>query len=95
MKMLRIAVAVALAACVAPMLSMLVAAAVAKHNGCTLHEGFANPCVVAGVDIGTLLYNMAVMGWLMLFTLPLAALVVLVWLVAEIVAALRRRRAKA
>lgn len=93
MKKLRIAVAVALVASVAPMLSMLVAAAIANYNGCTLHEGFANPCVVAGRDIGETLYNMAMMAWLMLFTLPLAALVVLAWIVAEIVHVVRRRRA--
>lgn len=92
MKKFRIAVVAALVVCLAPMLSMFVAAAIADHFGCRLHEGFANPCLVAGRDIGEALYNMAMMGWLMLFTLPLAALLLIAWLVAEIVAALRRRR---
>lgn len=94
MHKLRIAFLFALLACVAPLLSTAVAAGIAKFKGCTLHEGFVNPCVVAGVDIGEALYTMGVMGWLMLFTLPFGILLLLAWIAVEIVHLMRRRRAE-
>lgn len=54
---------------IAPLVSVVLAGLIADLNGCGLHEGFAQPCIVAGVDIGGLLYTMAVMGWLMLVSL--------------------------
>ncbi|MBC9209690.1 hypothetical protein IBL26_22825 [Roseomonas aerophila] len=54
---------------IAPLASVALAGLIAELNGCGLHEGFAQPCIVAGVDIGGLLYTMAVMGWLMLVSL--------------------------
>jgi hypothetical protein len=63
----------------APVLSVLAAYAIASVNDCTLHEGFVNPCLIAGVDLGSGLYTMGVLGWLGLITLPIGipALVVL------------------
>lgn len=55
----------------APVLSVLVAAVITNLNDCVLHEGFVNPCLVAGVDLGGVLYAMGVMGWLGLITLPI------------------------
>ncbi|MEM9443032.1 MAG: hypothetical protein AAGA73_21525, partial [Pseudomonadota bacterium] len=57
----------------APVLSALAAGAIANWAGCTLHEGFKNPCLIGGSDYGDHLYNMAVIGWLSLVTLPLSA----------------------
>jgi len=54
---------------IAPLASVALAGLIAELNGCALHEGFAQPCIVSGVDIGGLLYTMAVMGWLMLISL--------------------------
>ncbi|MGH9201104.1 MAG: hypothetical protein ACRD2A_07700, partial [Vicinamibacterales bacterium] len=34
-----------------PILSVVIAGTIASWNGCTLHEGFVNPCVVNGRDI--------------------------------------------
>jgi hypothetical protein len=63
----------------APVLSAFAAYAIANLNDCTLHEGYVNPCVIAGVDLGGALYTMGVMGWPGLMTLPIGvpALVVL------------------
>ncbi|HRK20116.1 MAG TPA: hypothetical protein PK970_14270, partial [Hyphomicrobiaceae bacterium] len=77
---------------IAPMLSMLLAGTIASHYGCTLNEGNPHPCVIAGADRGHTLYNMAMMGWLTIFTLPYGVGAVLLWLVAEVVAFVRRRR---
>lgn len=87
----RIAALLVLAMCAAPMAATFVAYAIARANGCTLHEGFANPCVVLGADIGSALYSMGVMFWLTLITMPVAALTALAWLVAEAFLWWRRR----
>jgi hypothetical protein len=72
-----------------PILSVIVAGTIASWNGCTLHEGFSNPCVVGGKDIGRTLYAMGVMGWFMIATIPLGACAGLLWTVTWIV--LKRR----
>lgn len=54
---------------IAPMASVVTAGAVADLNGCGLHEGYPQPCLVLGVDIGGILHTMVVMGWLMLISL--------------------------
>lgn len=67
-----------------PLLGVLVASAVANAHGCRLDESGAHPCVVAGRDVGGLLAGLFVLGWLMLVTLPVGALIgvagVVVWL---------------
>jgi len=69
---------IGLAITLSPLISVLVSSAIAQANGCTLHEGFVNPCVVMGRDIGDSLYAGFVMGWLMLLTLPVTAILLLV-----------------
>lgn len=54
---------------IAPMVSVMLAASIADLNGCALHEGYVQPCIVFGTDIGGVLYTMGVMGWLMLISL--------------------------
>ena len=76
----------------APLLSVIVASSVAEANGCVLHEGFSNPCLIGGSDWGDTLYAMGVMGWLMLATLPLGGGVMLVWLVILLIHYLAWRR---
>lgn len=68
-----------------PILSMLIAVVIAGVSGCALDEGSVHPCLVLGIDLGTLLYSMAVFGWFVMFTVPLAGIalliVILVWIV--------------
>ena len=73
-----------------PIVSVIVAGSIASWNGCTLHEGFANPCVVGGKDLGGTLYAMGVMGWFMIATIPLGAISGLLWTITWII--LKRRR---
>jgi hypothetical protein len=75
-----------------PILSVVIAGSIASWNGCTLHEGFQNPCVVNGKDIGGTLYAMGVMGWFMIATIPLGAIALLVWTIGWVV--WRARKAK-
>ncbi|NDV00156.1 hypothetical protein [Pseudoroseicyclus tamaricis] len=75
----------------APVASVALASFIAERAGCELHEGFTNPCLVGGRDIGGTLYTMFVAGWYMLLSLPVA-LVGLVMLVIGGISALRARR---
>lgn len=83
-----------------PLVLITVAGAIASANNCTLHEGFVNPCVVNGRDMGETLYSMGVSGWFMLVTIPTGLLafgVFLLLLLLEwgIGRARARRRAEA
>ena len=49
------------------------------------------PCVALGLDFGGLLYPMAVGGWFVMFTIPLAGLALIVWLVVLVVSLFMRR----
>ena len=47
-----------------PFAPPLWAKAHADAHGCQLHEGYANPCIVDGVDQGDMLYGLFISGWL-------------------------------
>lgn len=68
-----------------PLMSALGAGAVASANGCALDEGGVHPCIIGGVDRGELLYELGVLGWLMLATLPLGLIAGVVWLIVLVV----------
>jgi hypothetical protein len=75
-----------------PIALVAIAGLIASWNHCTLHEGFANPCIVNGRDIGSTLYGMGVMGWFMLATIPLGAIAFVVWTLAWTLWTIRQRR---
>ena len=77
-----------------PMIPVIWASEVAASHGCTLHEGFINPCIVNGVDMGKDLYAAGMLGWLMLATMPLGALAFLVWLVLLVIMLVLHMRGK-
>ena len=78
----------------APIICVIIAAAVASSHGCQLDEGSVHPCVIAGHDYGETLYTLGVMGWLMLVTLPAGAFAGLVWLVILLVHFASRAKAR-
>lgn len=47
---------------IAPLISVVLAGPVAEQNGCSVHEGFVQHCIVSGTDIGGVLYTMGVTG---------------------------------
>jgi len=77
-----------------PLLSVIWSDWFATRHGCTLHEGNVNSCIVRGADWGETLYTAFVLGWLMLITIPLAAVVVIVLLVIAIRDIVAFRRSK-
>ncbi|WP_210332613.1 hypothetical protein [Methylosinus sp. H3A] len=75
-----------------PLLSLFAASLVASANSCALDEGNPHPCLILGSDVGQTLYNMAVGGWLMIFTLPIGAGLFVLWLLVLVVHSWRRRK---
>ena len=77
----------------APFLSVLATAVVADALGCRVDEGSVHPCAGPfGTELGSLLYSMGVMGWLMLATAPFMLLTGLAWTVILVRWAWRRMR---
>ena len=74
-----------------PLLTLLSAVLFASAFDCQLDEGSIHPCVVLGLDFGGLLYPMAVGCWFVMFTIPLAGLALIVWLIAWVVLLFTRR----
>ena len=66
---------------VAPLWSDLTASTTANALGCALDEGSAHLCLLAGHDIGGMLYSMFVNIWFGMMTIPFAGLALLVWLI--------------
>lgn len=65
---------------------------VAEANGCTLHEGFVNPCMIGGRDYGETLYGMGMMGWLAIASIPLGLIMLAAYLVIVFIVWLVRRQ---
>ncbi|KMO36042.1 hypothetical protein VQ03_21230 [Methylobacterium tarhaniae] len=72
-----------------PFLLLVLSLVVARLTGCEVNEARANPCPIAGIDIGPLLYRMMVMGWFVLPLLPFMALTLIGGAVAGLVALVR------
>ena len=68
----------------APIGSVMLCAGIANAYGCKVDEGSVHPCIINGHDYGELLYDLGVLGWLMLVTLPAGALAFVFWLIALI-----------
>jgi hypothetical protein len=82
----------------APLAGVLLSGLFASAFGCTLNEAGVYPCVVAGIDWGSMLATMFVAGWLMLVTWPLMLLTFVAWIALGILFVTRRmqrRRAHA
>lgn len=76
-----------------PIVAALAAAAIAGALGCVLNEGGVHACLVFGRDIGPALHTMLVSHWFAYVTVPVAAMVLIVWaIVALILVMLHRRR---
>ncbi|WP_246149726.1 hypothetical protein [Tritonibacter litoralis] len=59
---------------------------------CTIHEGFANPCMVLGRDIGETAYGLGVFAaWGPLFVLPISLGMAILWGAFTLVARLWAR----
>ena len=75
-----------------PLFSVWLAYTLADWHNCRLDEGSAYSCIILGGDWGDALYAMAIMGWLMLASIPLGGGAVLVWLIVLVIHWLAWRR---
>lgn len=75
-----------------PVLSVLMASAIATIGNCEVNEAYVTPCNIAGMDFGGLAYSLGVMGWLGLATLPLGATGVAIWIVAALIRVFAQRK---
>ena len=64
---------------VLPILIAMLAGVIANLAKCELNEGNVSPCIIAGKDVGNLLYAMGVSGWFVFMTMPAALFVALVY----------------
>jgi hypothetical protein len=64
---------------VLPLLIAMLAGVIANLAKCELNEGSINPCVIAGRDVGKLLYAMGVGGWFTFMTMPAALLAAMIY----------------
>lgn len=75
-----------------PVISVVIAGAIASGYGCQLDEGSVHPCVVGGRDLGETLYTLAVMGWFGLITLPTGGLGLVVFSIIALILRVRAKR---
>ena len=75
-----------------PMISVLSAGAIAQAAGCSVDEGSAHPCTVAGMDVGEALYTMFVMGWMFFLTVPTGLVALVLFTVIVLVKRIRSAR---
>jgi hypothetical protein len=95
---LGIAFALIVLYALAPLISALIAGAVAGDLGCNLNEGGVPRCPFLGHDLGELPVVMFVLGWLAFVKLPLGAAASALWLAVLCVVVIvpwRRRRVEA
>lgn len=93
MRFFRVLMVILVLACLAPLFSMLVAQLIGDHYGCTVGIDSINPCMVDGKDIGETLTTLGAMGYFLFVTLPVLYALVPLWIVVELIAWIRRRRA--
>jgi hypothetical protein len=77
-----------------PVIGVVISTEVASALGCRLDEGNPHPCPFLGMDLAGLLYALFVSGWFGLLTIPLGAVLFVVWLIAAIAFAVMRLRGR-
>jgi len=68
----------------APVGCVVACGLIANANGCRVDEGSVHSCMINGSDYGDLLYELGMMGWFMLLTLPAGTFAFVVWLIVLI-----------
>jgi len=77
-----------------PMLGIVIAGTVAQVAGCRLDGSGIHPCLIAGTDYGKSLYGLSLLGWLTIYTLPVALVAFAGLAVTQIGLKLSRRSTK-
>lgn len=77
---------------VAPILGVIFTGVVASTLHCQVDEGSVHACFYSGRDIGPLLYQLGVLGWLMIVTIPILFIALPIWVGVGYVFITRRRQ---
>ena len=91
MRAFRAVMAILLLLGLSPLMCMAAAEFIAQVYGCKLDMAGAHPCVVGGSDIGHGLLTLTYMGYFLFVTMPAVAGIVVLWVVVELIAFVRRR----
>jgi hypothetical protein len=91
MRLFRTIVALAMLACLVPLASLAIPVLVARQTECAFDLDMPQSCVVAGVDVGQYLFDMAKFGENIVATLPIFVGLAILWLLTEILAPPRAR----
>lgn len=92
MRTARILLLIAIFLCLTPIASILAADYIATWYGCELDDAGPKPCMINGYEAGGLFHQMYNYGWLALTALPLLLILSAIWIIAELISALRRAR---
>ncbi len=84
--------AVVIVICLLPIAHIVWASHFAEAHGCVTRGAAVTPCIVDGTDYGPFLALAALTGWLLLLSLPIAALALFVIIAIAIYRVVRRRR---
>lgn len=69
-----------------PFLLLVLSLVVTRLTECMVNEAGAQPCRIASLDVGGLLYTLMMMGWLVIPLLPFMALTLIGAAVAGVLA---------
>jgi len=62
---------ISLVIAIVPIGSFVLSIILSSAGNCQVNESSVNVCMLFGVDVGGLIYNLMMMGWYALITLPL------------------------
>jgi hypothetical protein len=77
-----------------PVLVSILAGFIARGAGCPLDEGGPHPCVISGHDYGSVLYDMGVYVWAIIFSVFAAQVAVGLMLAIYLTRKLLRKRGR-
>lgn len=75
-----------------PLIGLFLGAGIASLGDCRVHEGFPEPCVLLGIDLGNMLYGITGSGWYIFATIPIGGLAALIGLVLYFIALFSSKR---
>jgi hypothetical protein len=74
-----------------PLLSAWLASAIASGSGSNLNEATVHPCIIWGHDFGGVVYDMFVIFWAALITVPTGILAIVVYSTFLVMKTLRQK----
>lgn len=77
---------------VAPMLGLALRAGLLALGGCPAPDGFVQPCLIGGLDLGGVIQVLALGHWAFFLTAPLALAGIVLGIALALVTLMRRAR---